>query len=534
MEKILQKKNQKNLEFSEENELIKAVREIRYFDEDRLIVNRIDEENVSGGNGKIEVAVEASYNNISITESPVANRDIVVRVSTTQGGGLKEKCMRAALDLVCVVDTSGSMIGFNPDGSRGTDGKIDRVKKTMSRMLDFLGDSDRFCLIVFTSKAKRVTPLINCTEQGKGIIRKHLEAIEAGGSTNIFEGLLQGLSVLDSRRDKNQVSSIFLLSDGCDKLSQQLLVKTFSTSAQYDAFSDISVNTFGFGEDDCNLMELIADRSGGVFYNVEEYSDCLECFVECLGSLLSILAEKAVLEVELLPHKAFQELHLTQIYSDAKKISDIKLSLDFKFLISGMNKHVVFGVQLPFSAQTKEFVEQSLPLLKATLTFCDLGTKQSHTLPPTVLNLMLTAGDKGKENESVHRQVLRTEMVNFQKNQITLVEKGNLEEAKKQEKLFELKYANNMANMKTNTLVANCYAQFNQTQAYVNNANTWNPWQLESEKRKIVSQAFSMKNECSNRSNRRYRNRMQRNMLRNCMEAKECEEDCFNDDCDEE
>ena len=504
----------------QQDQLLSSVKKIRYSDDEPIDVNSRQMLNSSEfvelpASIKEFVDLELLISNptIGLSENPEGTRNCLVKVATTQGGLLKDKCMRAALDLVCVIDTSGSMIGFNEDGSIGTDGKIDRLKATLVRLLDFLTDADRLSLVFFTSKAKRATPLMNTTQANKALITKHIEAIKAGGSTNIFDGLLQGLAIMDSRRDKNQVSSIFLLSDGCDKLSHKILQDTFSKARGYDQFSEISINTFGFGDDDCNLMELIAHKTGGVFYNVEEYEDYIECFVECLGSLLSIIADKAILRVQLLPSQAYPEIHFARILNDGfERTSELEIEVDYKFLISGKIKNFVFSLVLPHSKDTANFVDKQVKIVTANLSFSALAKSESFTISK---DLSVSVGNNpgSVNNEEVERQYLRMELALYQKNQVDLVDKGKFEEAKAQEKIFEEKHLKLISNKKNDTLLDNCYAQFNHTQNYV---NSWRatPADVSSKnKRKIISSGHSMMYECSNIGNRYYCNQMQANLI---------------------
>ena len=57
---------------------------------------------------------------------------------------------KASIDLICVVDKSGSMTGE----------PIDAVRKSLETVLDLLGEKDRLCLITFDSVADRITNLM--------------------------------------------------------------------------------------------------------------------------------------------------------------------------------------------------------------------------------------------------------------------------------------------------------------------------------------------------------------------------------------
>lgn len=74
----------------------------------------------------------------------------VLTVSTKK---LVNKIDRPPIDLVCVVDVSGSMIGR----------KINLVKDSLRYLMKILGPEDRICIIVFTTVAHIVTPFTRNT-----------------------------------------------------------------------------------------------------------------------------------------------------------------------------------------------------------------------------------------------------------------------------------------------------------------------------------------------------------------------------------
>ncbi len=62
---------------------------------------------------------------------------------------------KAPLDLVCVIDHSGSMSGE----------KIKLVKESFKYLLNFLGEQDRLAIVIFDDQASRLVPLIKMTEK---------------------------------------------------------------------------------------------------------------------------------------------------------------------------------------------------------------------------------------------------------------------------------------------------------------------------------------------------------------------------------
>ncbi|CAL4941880.1 unnamed protein product [Urochloa decumbens] len=113
---------------------------------------------------------------------------------------------RAPLDLVTVLDVSGSMKGQ----------KLQLVKRAMCFVIDQLGPADRLSVVVFSNSARRVTRLARMDAAGKAAAKQAVELLVPEGGTNIGYGLRVGADVLFARRQKNAVAAVILLSDGHD------------------------------------------------------------------------------------------------------------------------------------------------------------------------------------------------------------------------------------------------------------------------------------------------------------------------------
>ncbi len=114
---------------------------------------------------------------------------------------------RTSVDLICVIDNSGSMQGE----------KIELVKSTIRFLLETLTPSDRLSIITFNSSASRLCGLKCVTGENMQSLLTIVNGIHANGGTNINSGLQLALKVMRERKQINKVTSIFLLSDGQDK-----------------------------------------------------------------------------------------------------------------------------------------------------------------------------------------------------------------------------------------------------------------------------------------------------------------------------
>ncbi|PUZ38764.1 hypothetical protein GQ55_9G222100 [Panicum hallii var. hallii] len=176
-----------------------------------------------------------------------------VLVHAVAPGAAAAGAQRAPLDLVTVIDLSGSMRGQ----------KLYLVKQAVGFVIGNLGPADRLSVVSFSNDATSVVQLARMTADGKASAKRAVEALVASGGTNIGEGLRVAARVLDDRRYGNAVTSMILLSDGRDGYVR-------CRHADLVPPSRPSTRTFGFGTDhDAAAMHTVAEETGGTFSFVE-------------------------------------------------------------------------------------------------------------------------------------------------------------------------------------------------------------------------------------------------------------------------
>ncbi|XP_074300390.1 E3 ubiquitin-protein ligase WAV3-like [Silene latifolia] len=224
---------------------------------------------------------------------------------------------RAPLDLVAVLDVSGSMGGQ----------KIILLKQAVNFVIKNLGPTDRLSIITFSSNSKRLTPLTRMTQAGQADTLRVVGSIKEGGSTNIIAGLQTAVKVLEQRREKNPVTSIILLSDGQDNYNHNFMsclnqlpqsIRSNATGSDLNptASDKFPVHTFGFGSDhDASALHAISDGSGGTFSYIEAIEVIQDAFAQCLGGLLSVVAQ----QVEIQVHSGCPEVRIKSIASGRYK-----------------------------------------------------------------------------------------------------------------------------------------------------------------------------------------------------------------------
>ncbi|XP_068322477.1 E3 ubiquitin-protein ligase WAV3-like [Pyrus communis] len=174
---------------------------------------------------------------------------------------------RAPIDLVTVLDVSGSMTGA----------KLQMLKRAMRLVISSLGSNDRLSIIAFSASTKRLLSLKRMTAHGQRLARRVVDRLACGQGSSVGDALRKATKVLDDRREKNPVASVMLLSDGHDER-----VKTSGNHRQISsqvssirfAHIEIPVHDFGFRE------------TGGVGQKPAE-----DAFAKCVGGIVSMVVQ---------------------------------------------------------------------------------------------------------------------------------------------------------------------------------------------------------------------------------------------------
>ncbi|KAH7524816.1 hypothetical protein FEM48_Zijuj06G0159200 [Ziziphus jujuba var. spinosa] len=261
---------------------------------------------------------------------------------------------RAPIDLVTVLDVSGSMIGP----------KLHMLKRAMRLVISSLGSGDRLSIVAFSASAKRLMPLRKMTAQGQRNARRIVDQLVCGQGTSVGEALRKATKVLEDRRERNPVASIMLLSDGQDERSvrtnknNQRHTMNHTTSSTRFAHIEIPVHSFGFGE----------------------YESAENEFAKCVGGLLSVVVQD--LRIQLGFHSASKSAEISAIYSYCGKptvlssrsvrLCDLyaeeekELLVELRVPITAVGTHIVMSARCLYKdPSTQEVVyekEQSLVL----------------------------------------------------------------------------------------------------------------------------------------------------------------------------
>jgi uncharacterized protein YegL len=74
------------------------------------------------------------------------------------------------------------------------------VIDTLSKLLEFMNETDRLSLITFNGSAQRITPLKRVSPQNKSYFTDKIRGLSAGGGTCIDAGMNQAFKTFKDRK----------------------------------------------------------------------------------------------------------------------------------------------------------------------------------------------------------------------------------------------------------------------------------------------------------------------------------------------
>lgn len=291
---------------------------------------------------------------------------------------------RAPMDIVAVIDKSGSMSGA----------KIKLVKKTLEFILTQLKKDDRLCVVTYDTDVSVDFGLMTMTKDNKRKASQIITNIHAGTCTNLSGGLIKGLCQIINRpsKGKNDVASILLFTDGLANegiVDSHKIIEAMKDPKRYDvrteneeefhrenpqapaphvswlkrifpgggsaqhqqqqnkpqprqipvdneteknSFSsaggsaDASVYTFGFGSDhNAEMLKRISDAGNGMYYFIETHDKIGESFAHCLGGLMSTVAQGIQLEIKMAQGVTIQNVNTTRSCEQTHEMCKINM-----------------------------------------------------------------------------------------------------------------------------------------------------------------------------------------------------------------
>lgn len=228
-------------------------------------------------------------------EAPLAPNDQKVLLQLM---GVSSAAARAPLDLVAIIDISGSMGGP----------RLESAKNALSFIVHKLTGLDRLSIVTFDDKATLLCHLRRVTEAGRAELEALVGRLEtSGGQTNIEAGIRTGFTVVSERRfTTGRAANIMLMSDG-----EQ--TESYGVATDFTDPGNVPIHTVGFGagHNPTDLKKIAARSLGGVYHYVTDdasgtgtTTNLSETFSQILAGLLTIIAQDLELTITPVPGEA--------------------------------------------------------------------------------------------------------------------------------------------------------------------------------------------------------------------------------------
>jgi len=345
---------------------------------------------------------------------------------------------RAPVDCVVVTDVSGSMAGE----------KLALVQQTIKLLLDEFGSKDRVGIVTFDTKVQERMKLSAMDSKTNLLAASEVDSFRAGSSTNLSGGLFAGLQQLidarkaDQRKSKGAkegIKTVLLMTDGQANHGLKTAEEIVPVLTSMLSGTGISLHTFGYGSGhDSTLLRSLASTGHGSYYFVENADDIRSAFGDCLGGLLSVVAQNLVLEVELLHSKALiKKVHHKSATPSPEPGT---YRVPFADLYGDESRDVLVSLILPEEALggiQDNNVEASpvvMPVLRATLKYIDvLGSSAATACVDGAISRAApqsAAFAAAVVDPKVEQQRLRLLVVNTLDEARATASKGNLAAAR--------------------------------------------------------------------------------------------------------
>jgi len=198
---------------------------------------------------------------------------------------------RPASNLVFLLDVSGSM--SNQD-------KLPLLKRGLQMLVDRLNENDRVSIVTYASNAG--VALEPTSGDQKEVIRRAIEELQAGGSTNGSAGIHRAYRLAEHHFIEGGVNRVILGTDGdlnVGVTDDDQLVELIKRKAE----SGVFLSVFGFGTGNLKDAKLhkLANNGNGVYAYIDSAREAHRVLVQQMSGTLVTVAKNVKLQLEFNP-----------------------------------------------------------------------------------------------------------------------------------------------------------------------------------------------------------------------------------------
>jgi Ca-activated chloride channel family protein len=171
---------------------------------------------------------------------------------------------------------------------------MDLLKAAAVQFLRDMRAEDIFSVVAFSDRAEAIIPAAYQTERQK--LEAHIRSIQAGGATELFQGLQSGMNEVRRGRDARRVNHLILLTDGHTYGDEEACLNLAAQAAQ----EGIGISVMGLGTDwNDTFLDQVAGRTGNTSRYIARPQDIQKLLSEKFHELTRVLAEEVTLDSKL-------------------------------------------------------------------------------------------------------------------------------------------------------------------------------------------------------------------------------------------
>ena len=358
-------------------------------------------------------------------ELAVAQQGFIVRAMLKLEGQASTRGNRIPLNLSVVLDRSGSMAGE----------KLAAARDAAAMLIRRLHPNDTVSVVAYDDEV--ITVAEPATGDTQASLPQQVQAIQAGGSTNLSGGWLRGRELVVRAKRDGGVNRVILLTDGLANAGitapDQLLGLCRTACG-----AGITTTTIGFGADyDEKLLRGMADAGGASTYYIERPDQAADVFAEELEGLLTLCAQ--TVSVEIRPSDAVTLTAIRHQYPTST-LGDGAARLEIGDVYAREPKSVLvefFVPGLPDAASHERDIVVAQVALTAHVLTDGGGVERQEIVFPVVTRLSA----HGHAEPEVRREMLLLDAAKAREEALRLRDEGDLGGAASMLRVMSLRMA---------------------------------------------------------------------------------------------
>ena len=235
------------------------------------------------------------------------SRDLMLTFEATPE--VVDKRGRGPVDIVCVLDVSGSMgteatLKTDKDVESHGLSLLDVVKHAVATIANTMSEADRLGIVAYSDSAWKVLDLTFMDAAGKKKAVEAAKALKPGGRTNLWGGLKEALDMcraVDAGVPTGRAKCTMLLTDGCPNIAPARgnlpSLQRYIEQAG-NGMLPCTLSAFGFGyQMDSELLQDLANAGHGSYAFIPDASFVGTIFINATSNILATAAPALAVEV---------------------------------------------------------------------------------------------------------------------------------------------------------------------------------------------------------------------------------------------